>query len=1126
MLSHLRFHRRGPSNPASPLPDHHSTSPHASIILPSTTDALSSDSQPPSSNSPALPPTLPPIARVTSAESESTLEYQRNAGMAPQPDSRPQQSSKSPYTGTSSFIGGVALKKYRSAEGYNNDGADNTRGTSGNQSGPSRLPPQAVNNSRQSASFSTPTDLQNLAAAAPTGGRRPAGTRLHTEPPLLSVTTSNTQNPKPKKGLPFLKNPMSTLLMRRKNNHQVPDLSSLPLRKDPEEPMYDPRIKGTRVHDFSAPRSKKATAPSKDPSYMLSPSLSQPSPLPQQEKFINNRQASDASASAYSQDLQALKASASTSSDPTSGFTDATTHPPPPQYTPPVPPPYDESPISVQPRSSQSSRLIDDASSVYSRSSTKISSSRGLSLYTKDPSALPKHMKSTSSRFSFDMIGSANQEKLLEDRHRQREAEKKTAEPDAHRDSRFDDFDEDGFDYDAMMDDDGLEEPIPGVNADYDEDEYFEEEINMVGGDDDFDADLDPDNDQENFSGFVFQRSNPASSLASPHTAGLLITPRDADGNTIGYAMSKDSPRLPNSISPNLLTPQLNTNPDLQAAGLGIQGLDLPGPTQSEHEATFQQNQQRVPSNLPRSGKPDDLYFDDGMMGLEGNEFAEDLAAPPSPEWDDTPFDESIFDNNDTDQFGRPIAGAFAQAQAERRAAQEVVKRESDANCRLSALSGVSESTTHTSVSANGQNPVVEEEPKEISPLLSPEQSPVASKDGDPYGDPMAAYQAALAAAAHNAVLSGKFQRATSPSQDEVPASEVGLSSNTSDHGDFVDDDYDPYGYEDMADFELDDDAIIAEANASALANDSDGWYGQEFGFYSAPMGSHHGPQSATEFEYANGGFFGPKRGLDRSTSGRMVSREPNLTPITERSEYSNRNSLMSLHMPGFSSGTPLQSPGLAQLALLGDRGDEMSLSALMKLRSKAWGSSQVSLASSQGSPRSERGDIPSSPWTQAVSSPTGYHARKNSVLSTVSQDSEDDGSVTGSPTLTGFPVASSSPPAVPPLEDMRALISAATGSMSPHTDYGISPVAESGESSLSASGISPVDRHQSSGSSGSNVPSRLSGNGHRYKTSTESISYTQEEGSGETRWVLERRRTSELGQEILEREVVEGGRI
>ncbi|PMD28548.1 hypothetical protein NA56DRAFT_17137 [Hyaloscypha hepaticicola] len=57
----------------------------------------------------------------------------------------------------------------------------------------------------------------------------------------------------------------------------------------------------------------------------------------------------------------------------------------------------------------------------------------------------------------------------------------------------------------------------------------------------------------------------------------------------------------------------------------------------------------------------------------------------------------------------------------------------------------------------------------------------------------------------------------------------------------------------------LEDDANIAVANAEALANDSDGFYGQEFGFYSAP--------AAGEAEYANGGYFGP-RGRKQTSRG------------------------------------------------------------------------------------------------------------------------------------------------------------------------------------------------------------------------------------------------------------------
>src|SRR5690606_37062697 len=99
----------------------------------------------------------------------------------------------------------------------------------------------------------------------------------------------------------------------------------------------------------------------------------------------------------------------------------------------------------------------------------------------------------------------------------------------------------------------------------------------QADSDGDYNVD-DADNDQENFSGFVFQRSNPQSSLASPRSAGMLVTPRDAEGRAIGSALSKDSPntipQLPSPLPPSLSgRPLIPSSEDL--TGLGIQGLDI-----------------------------------------------------------------------------------------------------------------------------------------------------------------------------------------------------------------------------------------------------------------------------------------------------------------------------------------------------------------------------------------------------------------------------------------------------------------------------------------------------------------------------------------------------------------------
>lgn len=1194
MLSHLRFHRRGPSsNPTSPSPDQHPTSPAAGHPAPFSPDALSPELRPTSSNPSALPPTLPPIARVTAEDTGKSRESRQNAAATSPLDTRPQPTSK-----TSSFIGGVALRKYqRDIEAQAIEALDSNKGigllgqhsvsqptlTSSNPS--VRPSPNVIKNTKATSSFSTPTDLQQ-----PTG-RRPAGTRLVTELPSLTQTTSNTDNPKPKKGLPFLKKPMSTLLMRRKNSQHAPDLRPLPLAKRPEDPVYDPRIMGTRVHDFSAPRPKKNT-PNRDTTQTsLASPVPMSAPLPAQDRFLSpsttqteqtplsasnltTRAPSDASESIYSQDSRALKMTPSTASaapqPPVSDLDTLTL-----SDAPPVPP-KDNAPISVQPKSPRASRLIDEEAYVHDRSSAshRAGRSRGPSLSGlsgKDiPSAIPRHMKSTSSRFSFDMIGAAKQEKLLEDRHRQRELEKKTADVPAPRDSRFDDSDDDGFDYDAMMEDDGFEEDIPMVGNDFDDmdggfndglvdhmDDHtgsnmnntlnrtlstFDNNLNNTLNqnlDDDLDEELDPDNDQENFSGFVFQRSGPTSSITSPRSAGFLPTPRDAEGNRIGFAMSQYTPEMLSPLSPKGLLNQ-RLSQEMEAGGLGIQGLDVPRVPSLENEAAFQKNQDLPPIRTEGSLNDDELYYDDGMLEFERNEFAEDLAAPP--EWDDTPFDESIFDNNDTDQFGRPIAGAFAHAQSLKRSAdQEEPNRASDATAPFSVDSEISKSTAHTSLSAGDKEEAEPQATRDSSATQSPPAPAAIAPSSTPPGDdPFAAYQAALAAATYKAAASGKFQRGSSPPPDETVLPEPDHSPDTPEHDNaFRQDDYesfDEYGdyndsYENMADLELDDDAIIAEANADALANDCDGWYGQEFGFYSAPAGQQQGP----EFEYANGGFFGPKGGLDRSTSGRMISREPNLTPITERSEYSNRNSFMSLGMPGFGGTTPLQSPGLAQLALLGDRGDEMTLSALLRLRSRAWGGSQASLVSSHnGSPRSERGDMSTSPWGQSFMSPTNFHTRKNSVLSTISHDS-DSVSASGSPTLTGgIPGFMLSPPPVPTLakletgvkEDAQVPPAITSSPASKSYENPISPVSDQEESMPPSAMVSPLEiSNRASMSESSGVPKRP-GMGHRHKGSADSISYTKEEDSGATRWVMERRRTGESGQIEIEREVLEEGRI
>jgi len=145
-------------------------------------------------------------------------------------------------------------------------------------------------------------------------------------------------------------------------------------------------------------------------------------------------------------------------------------------------------------------------------------------------------------------------------------------------------------------------------------------------------------------------------------------------------------------------------------------------------------------------------------------------------------------------------------------------------------------------------------------------------------------------------------------------------------------------------------DNIIAEANASALANDSDGFYGREFG------------NDALSYADSNMG------GIERKWS----VREPNLTPITERSEFSTRNSYTTSvwNSPALGNGTGVSfgngndhrsssamlhsrsSPfniGYMHEADCDDIGEDMSLEQILRLRNLAFGDGAKSVGAGSG---------------------------------------------------------------------------------------------------------------------------------------------------------------------------------
>ncbi|TAQ84455.1 hypothetical protein B7494_g7230 [Chlorociboria aeruginascens] len=947
-------------------------------------------------------------------------------------------------------------------------------------------------------------------------GRRPTGARLPSPPPAPATAIYDQVPPKSGKTRLNLLNPMALLARRRTSQATVQQLSPEPIRPTGYNfsESFDPRIRGTVVHDFSAPRPKRNT------SY---------NDIRTQEVWVNNRP-TDYQRRGSNQQVE----SASTEEGPGSGgpwsggnhtpvFTenfeeeqypaagphvrkasdisdlplpkppyaqgtlkivdsdqksngiehsqvskiDKISIPPMPKGPPPPPPPKPKNELPIQLR-----RISINPTSTPPKST--LSSKKGRSRNVSEASikdALPSHMKSTSSRFSFDMIGAAEQERLLEDRHRQRALEKKNT-PDEDERDQFDD-EMDDYDYDNMDDDEGLEERIPGVNADLDEDDVYEEMIPGVNVDleDDvleesilrINSDLKEDSniiwdDSKNIAGFTFQQLSVTP--MSPNSPGIAETPRDANGDVIGFAMTKNSPYLGMPASNLSNAPIISSpsdihvpSPDQGLQGLGLQGVDV----DFNHEGQSPKTQPS-PShdievelfNKPQtSADEDDLYFDDGMIEEIG-------------EGDDnTEFDESVFDNADTDEYGRPL-----------RALSSMPTLYSPPNLTSDASPSINQNQGFRNISQPKDN--IEEDPSPKTVLstgglaLQPSISAQPSTTSPSLTQSsLAAYQSALAAATHIAALNGKFNRSPEPAHPSPPSSQdfhPGLitdSSSISRQEPFSPSYEDDFDYDDA----LSDDPIIAAANAEALANDSDGFYGQEFGFYSAP--------AAGEAEYANGGYFGPRGvdGINRSQSGRIVSREPNLTPITERSEYSNRNSFMSPQLHGLSS------PGLVQLAGLmnTDYESDMTLNALLKLRRGAWGGSQASLHSSNGgSPRSAGAEDPSPssqpPWSQNVNqTQTQGHRRKGSAFSLVSEDDSE-------PTLTLHSTS----------------LEASTGSLQSQT-----PKAERRR------------KHSYTGSNGS-------------------ISYLKEDDpeKGGERWVLERRRTSESGVvEVAGREVL-GGRI
>ncbi len=918
-----------------------------------------------------------------------------------------------------------------------------------------------------------------------------------TQPEVSIININTVRHGKTKLNL---LNPLS-LLAKRRSSQILAEASSekYTLHKNPLPPGmrlpddYDPRIRGKVVHDFSAPRPRSKTSKQDETPAFIPPKLSpnsstslieddSPVSIEKEHAPVFREHFEDdvepwkvghdaptkrrTSAFLYQVSLTKSQPDPDPSSLPPFARnlpSTLSTQPTTARRTPSPPPRKAPSPptIPLKVVSEVDTNTISDlhrpASSSPSTSPLVVRTQSTSNLDSSfHPAGLPKHLKSDASRFSFDLagVGSSAQEKLLEDKHRQKARQKARASDTSDRSSdnnlRIDDPNEDGYnDYDAMDDDEGFEEPIPGVNADADP---IGNSVSM-----------------HTLDGFEFVSPLKSSftGRASPMSTELTSpdTPCDSQSQTTGFAFSKPLPIL--GVEAGFADTQRFFELDNELSGQNNIDIVDSGIHSHPLEAVIESN---LPSStLRQTYEDDDLYFDDGMIEELNNT-------------DGDTFDESVFDDETSRIYGLPLRdqkplGASNQALTEGKQCPSTQEYSSkQAELPPAPHRGIPELDFSRLESRNS--------------VLDPPQrpSPAFSQTAGLTQDNLLAYHDALAFAANQAALNGHFAR----QQSDLDLSRGMIADDGRVNGE-VDrlpgngaaDDTDDFDYDDA----LADDPIIAAANAEALENDDDGFYGQEFGFFARANDSG-------EAQYANGGYFGPRgiEGLGRSRSGRANFQEPSLTPITERSEWSNRNSVISLAMHGYPTQT-LSTPGLAQLTDMMhlDEGGDMSLSALMKLRRGAWGGSNGSLqSSSSGSPLMflpptfPAANSQQSNNAGPVDSRNSFAASNYSLSSSQNIGSDSSDASPSSPTITLAIAQEGLAMAAPFMQAERS--------------------------------HSPVKR--------STMP--LTKGGHsRNSSGAESVSYVKEMSEDGGRWVLEKRRTVEGGQiEILGREVVEGGRI
>lgn len=970
--------------------------------------------------------------------------------------------------------------------------------TSGNATRPTRLQQENVKYSSDATSLrgSPVSGGQRISAEAL---KRPTSREVQEEASLQRAATFWAQygtneeaaavkaQPTSKKSRFNLLNPMNLLARRRSsqntNTLEDPNLNVNTMHVPAIPDNVTPSIRGHIVHDFSAPRAKRMNS-----DFSPRPGLSPNPNYPRRPSDLLSPQTDTSAGTPASTHSPMFKEHFQEGQRPiqpanTSYLHSQNLHLPPPGSLPtfakhlPLNLPEDE-PLSV------AGEVFDNQAKDEKEETPSEPEFPPPPPPKKTPSpvpdippvnSLPKHMLSTSSRFSYlGQQGSLAQERLLEEKHK----EHALKNPAPIRQSMMS-IDMDDFDYNDMEDDDEFGtgditiRNIDMPSSQTRNDQHTIDEEDDYGFGDDYDDDADEFGTED----IVVKDINTITSGIGQSHANKPIATDESISNLDSLSNRLHQLRVDTgghkrqslqalhftppsaSFSPTAELTSQSTPRDIEGLPIGMaeskeQAYDVTskvdGHAQSSMQPTFfeglgivtQQTPNAAASGLGKSENFDDLDFDDGEF--------DDYLAETSGQFDEEALDDAQQIKDIPAENARKYEEALRRSQP-----GENVKVVTEEHPQASYMCAESPDSTF-------KGPV-------------PASQPGLTEDN------LAAYHDALAMAANKAAADGKFNRTVSFSQvsdDETDSpfhnSIPGISSRDSRLSNHIISsaisDEDGFGFDD----DMDDEAMIAAANAEALENDDDGFYGQEFGFYARA-------HTKDAVEFTSGGFFASRgsSGLKRSHSGKNNFQEPSLTPITERSEWSTRNSVASLPLH---NGMGLPSPGIAQL-LERDSPiveNEMSLETLMKLRGRAFGGSSSSINS-----LADRYHSQSSPLTQM----SGYSAvgdsfggklpvpghRSASIAE--SEDEDDD----GKPTLTHN---------------------------TPHKKL-VLPTRDTSHSS--------TEQMQSS-------PMRRKGNHSRNSSGAESVSYAQDEDG---RWVLERRRTGDDGElELVERDVLDGMRI